>query len=88
MKPRETSTKEGAGSGCMARLVRFLDSLRRRLPTRKPRWMPWTMWRGCLIIHCVVSGVDAGRTIMDGWNRYRLFYCMRRSQKNHNPYTR
>ena len=27
MKLRKTSTKEGAGSGCMARLVRFLDSL-------------------------------------------------------------
>ena len=27
MKSRKTSTKKGAGSGCMARLVRFLDSL-------------------------------------------------------------
>jgi hypothetical protein len=26
MKPRKDSTDKGAGSGCMARLVRFLDS--------------------------------------------------------------
>jgi len=33
MKLRKTSTKEGAGSGCMARLVRFLDSLVAKAPS-------------------------------------------------------
>jgi len=71
MKPRKDSADRGAGSGCMARLVRFLGSKWLRmmddLPNQSKEYLGWKSWLIVARMKTMATWMNASGSISDSW---------------------